>query len=317
MTSPRALLAQAEAELVQAGVPNARVDAELLLSHVTARPRAMLRMGGDVSQVEVESFQGLVRRRAGREPLQHLTGSAPFRYLELEVGPGVFVPRPETELIVDVALDLLSTTGGAATETQRTQRPNARVADLCTGSGALALALATERPATEVVAVELDPRAAEWTARNLAAHADRLAEVGSTVRLVVADATTVTDRGEALEPLAGTFDAVLTNPPYIPDTAVPRDPEVRDHDPALALYGGADGLDVVRLLARQAHRLLRPGGLLAVEHADVQGEAAGPAGVPGVLREDGWSDVTDHLDLAGLPRFTTARRGPDEPGSPT
>ncbi len=344
MESTRELLHRAAGSLREAGVPTPEVDAELLLAHVTGRQRALLRMAGSsVSPEDSAVFAGLVSSRARRIPLQHLTGLAPFRHLELRVGPGVFIPRPETELMVDHVLGFLeerhsekqergipaqepdtatpasgtpATGSGRAGTLGATRQgvPGAVVVDLCTGSAALALSIATEVPGSRVVAVELAPSALEWARVNLAGQAAAVAAADSTVEIVAADATVVAGPGGVLEPLRGWVDIVVTNPPYVPDGAVPREAEVRDHDPGLALYGGPDGLDVVRQLAVQAALLLRPGGLLVVEHADVQGEAAGESGVPGVLRAaDGasWTAVTDHLDFAGRPRHTSARRAPD------
>lgn len=284
MATARQLLVTAGARLRAAGVASPEVDAALLLCAVTGRPRLELVLLGDIPDEQSARFTELVERRAAREPLQHLTGSAPFRYLELQVGPGVFVPRPETELLVDAVLDF------AREESVRA------LVDLCTGSGALALSLAGELPGARVWAVELDAAAAAWAQRNLTQSGIQ------DVELVVADARTVT--GTALAHLVGSCDVVVTNPPYIPDDAVPRDPEVARHDPPLALYGGPDGLAVMRELAAQAAILLRPGGLFVAEHADCQGE---PGGVPGLLRAAGWRQVSDHHDLTGVPRFTTAR----------
>lgn len=312
------------------------VDAELLLAHVTGRDRGLLRMSGtDVSADEQARFDELLGQRAARVPLQHLTGRAPFRHLELQVGPGVFIPRPETELVVDHVLRFLAGDPSPADDRHHPSRaddPGPVVVDLCTGSGALAISIATERPGSRVVAVEVSPSAVEWARANVADHSALLARAGSVVDLISADATTVAAPGAPLESMRGRADVVVSNPPYVPDSALPREPEVRDHDPGRALYGGPDGLEVVRPLAEQAAALLRPGGLLLIEHADVQGEDAGPAGVPGVLRgqveeqpsagsgahraEDGagevpvWHEVTDHLDLAGKPRITSAVRGP-------
>jgi release factor glutamine methyltransferase len=330
----RELLADAAQELRAAGVPTPEVDAELLLAHVTGRPRALLRLAGDpVAPEQADRFAALIRERTNRIPLQHLTGRAPFRHLDLQVGRGVFVPRPETELMVDAALAHLA------------GRVNGALAvDLCTGSGALALALATEAPGCVIHAVELSADAATWARRNLAEHATRLALAGSSVTIIEADATTAAEPRGPLAAWRGQVDVVMTNPPYVPDGAVPREPEVRDHDPGMALFGGPHGLDLIGPLAVQAALLLRPGGLLLVEHADLQGEAASDLGVPALLRRqpdpfdhpagpdhpapqvdqltDGtvpagdvvtkvhtaWRDVTDHLDLAGRPRFTSAIR---------
>ncbi|MGB8021655.1 MAG: HemK/PrmC family methyltransferase [Candidatus Nanopelagicales bacterium] len=344
MESARRLLQHAGARLAAAGLPNPDLDAELLLSHVTGRPRLMLRLAGaTVDAAQAARFDECLDLRARRVPLQHITGRAAFRHIELRVGPGVFIPRPETEVMVDAALDALRHRPRRASEGATPGRPLADrgpgrdtdtrsgplIVDLCTGSGALALSLAVEAPGSRVVAVELSEPALGWAQGNIADHEGRLTAARSSVELVLADATRVADPGGALVRLRGQVDLVITNPPYIPVGAVPRDPEVRDHDPDMALYGGADGLDVVRPLARQAALLLNQGGLLLVEHADAQGEEAGVAGVPWLLRDmhddDGgptWCDVADHVDLAGRPRFTSARRavraaaGPIRTGSP-
>ncbi|WP_020575210.1 peptide chain release factor N(5)-glutamine methyltransferase [Actinopolymorpha alba] len=279
MIATRDLLGRARERLAAAGVASPQHDAEALLSHVVGVPRLRLRLLADVPAERAREYDDLIARRAAREPLQHLTGTAPFRHLELAVGPGVFVPRPETEVVAGWAIDALAATGPAPV-----------VVDLCTGSGAIAASIADEVPAARVHAVELDPAAHAWAERNLA---------GSSVTLVHGDAAT------AFPELDGQVDLVVANPPYIPLEAwesVER--EVRDHDPALALWSGDDGLDAIRMVERTAGRLLRPGGLVVVEHADVQGESA-----PAVFAASGgWAEVRDHLDLAGRPRFATARR---------
>ena len=223
----------------------------------------------------------MIIRRAAREPLQHLTGRAYFRHLELDVGPGVFLPRPETEVLAGWVIDQLRTASGD-------HQPV--VVDLCTGSGAVALAVATEVPDAVVHAVELDEAAHAWAMRNL---------TGSGVTLVQGDLA------DAFGELDGTVDAVVANPPYIPlDAWESVDPEVRDHDPAAALWAPGDGLGVIRQVERTAARLLHGDGVVAVEHADVQGESA-----PAVFASTGaWREVRDHPDLAGRSRFVTAAR---------
>ena len=277
MTPRRDLLAGASRRLDQAGVASARTDAELLLAHVLGRPRGALVLLDEVADADVEAFEVLLARRAGREPLQHLTGSAWFRTVQLAVGPGVFVPRPETELLAGWALEHLA------------DLPGPVVVDLGTGSGAIAAALAAEAPHARVHAVELDEQAYAWAARNLS---------GTGVDLRHGDLAT------AFDDLAGQVDVVVSNPPYVPLEAWESvAPEARDHDPHLALFSGDDGLDAIRVLAVRAQVLLRRGGVLGVEHADVQGDA-----VPGVLAgAGGWTEVVDHRDLAGRARFTTAR----------
>jgi release factor glutamine methyltransferase len=255
------------------------VDAELLLAHVLGVSRTALLTRDDVPDDAAARFAALLDQRADRVPLQHLTGRAPFRHLELAVGPGVFVPRPETEALVGWALERLA------------GLPAPLVVDLGAGSGAIAVSIAHEHPGARVVAVERDPVAIEWTRTNAAGS--------PAVDVLAGD---MTDPG-LLRDLDGTVDLVVSNPPYVPDGArVPR--EVADHDPPLALWGGPDGLDVVRGLLATAARLLRPGGQLGIEHADQQGGA-----LPALVRaHGGFTDVADHPDLAGRPRYTTARR---------
>jgi release factor glutamine methyltransferase len=281
---PGALVADAARRLADAGVESPRVDAELLLAHVLGIGRTALLTRDEVTDDDAARFAALLDERADRVPLQHLTGRAPFRHLELAVGPGVFVPRPETEQLAGWALDRLA---GLAAPV---------VVDLGSGSGALALAIAQEHPGARVTAVERDPGALEWTRYNAAA---RTAAGDSAVTVVHGDMTDP----RLLTDLDGAVDLVVSNPPYVPDGArVPR--EVADHDPPLALWGGPDGLDVVRGLVGTAARLLRPGGALGIEHADQQGTS-----LPAVVRAHGdWADVEDHPDLAGRPRYTTARR---------
>ena len=293
----RDVLVDAERRLATAGVPSPRVDAELLLAHVLGVPRGRMFMSDPADPADVVRFEALLVKRAARVPLQHLLGEAPFRHLTLAVGRGVFVPRPETESVAELAIRVL----GEAPDGART------VVDLCTGSGAIALALATEVHGAVVHAVELDEVAAGWARRNLEENAAAVSAVGSTLELHVGDAT-VAHLGP-LGALVGRVDVVVSNPPYIPDAAVPREPEVALHDPPRALFGGSDGLDVVRGVATAAAALLRPGGLLVVEHGDEQGERGGAAGVPHVLREHGsFRDVDDHVDLGGRDRTTTAVR---------
>ncbi|MGY1739952.1 peptide chain release factor N(5)-glutamine methyltransferase [Blastococcus sp. SYSU D01050] len=282
--STRTLLADAARRLAAAGVASPRVDAELLLAHVTGCTRTGLLTLDAVDEAAADRFAALVEQRADRVPLQHLTGRAAFRHLELAVGPGVFVPRPETEQLVEWALTRLA---GAAEPV---------VVDLGTGSGAIALSIAHEHPGARVAAVERDADAVEWTRLNAAARA---AAGDRPVEVLAGD---MTDR-RLLRALDGRVDLVVSNPPYVPDGArLPR--EVADHDPPLALWGGPDGLDVVRGLLTTAARLLRPGGALGIEHADQQGTA-----LPALVRASGgWDDVADHPDLAGRPRFTTALR---------
>lgn len=279
----RAQLAAAEARLADAGVASPRFDAEELAAHVLGTSRGAL-VAASFTPDQEKRFDELVDERVRRVPLQHLTGVAGFRYLELAVGPGVFVPRPETELLAGWGLDVLAGV------------PSPLVVDLCTGSGAIALAVAHERPDATVYAVEREAHAMAWARRNAQTRA---AAGDPPVALVHGDATSP----DVLAELDGAVDLVLTNPPYVPDGSVVT-PEVADHDPGAALWGGPDGLVVVRQLVARAAALLKPGGWIGIEHADVQGEA-----VPRVLAGTGdWTDIADHRDLADRPRFTTARR---------
>ncbi|HEY8282544.1 MAG TPA: peptide chain release factor N(5)-glutamine methyltransferase [Leifsonia sp.] len=273
------------AVLLRAGVPDAEVDAELLIGHVLGegrgRVQALIHMDGPIDGGDAERIRELGERRAAREPLQHITGRAPFRSLELAVGPGVFVPRPETEQVVQFAIDALRAVPSA--------EPVA--VDLGTGSAAIALAMATEVPHARVFAVENSPEAFIWARRNIE-------ETGA------ANARAVfIDLADALPDLDGRVDVVISNPPYIPAAAIPRDPEVRLFDPPAALYGGEDGLDVVRTISQVARRLLHPGGTLVLEHGELQG-----ADIRALLSADGWRAAATHPDLTTRDRTTTAIR---------
>lgn len=291
MTQPSLaqLLAVATAQLAAAGVASPDWDAEELLAHALGLDRKQLRTrlvlhdagssgnAESLTAAQYDVFTTLVSRRVRREPLQHLTGEAAFRHVTLAVGPGVFVPRPETELLA----------GWAIEQARLCAEPV--VLDLCTGSGAIAKAIANEVPQARVYAVELADEAHAWAQRNLA---------GTGVELRQGDLRT------AFEELCGTVDVVVSNPPYVPleaweSVAV----EARDHDPQLALFAGQDGLELIRELAVRAARLLKAGGVAGTEHADVQGES-----VPAIFAATGdWQEIRDHLDLAGRPRYTTAR----------
>lgn len=280
----RLAVREAERILAGAGVASPRVDAEELAAHVLGVPRSRLPLVPLVDRPAIESLRKLVAERARRVPLQHLTGRATMGGVGVAVGPGVFVPRPETELLLDWGLTLLR--GVAAP----------LVIDLCTGSGALALGVAHARPDAEVHAVEADPVALSWARRN----ADARADAGDTaVRLHcgnVGDSTLLTL-------LDGTAHLVLCNPPYVPSGAEVA-PEVARHDPPVAVFAGPDGLTVIRDVVRIATRLLGAGGGLAIEHDDSHGES-----VPALLAARRvLTAVTGHADLAGRPRFATALR---------
>jgi len=269
----------------RAGIESALADAELVVGHVTGWTRGEVAtkafMGAELEADVVARIELLAIRREAREPLQHITGEAPFRHLVLEVGPGVLVPRPETELVAEWAIEALR------------QVPTAtpRAVDLGTGTGALALALASEVPNAEVYAIELFPLAAAWAERNIARYGD------GRVTLVRGDVAT------ALPELDGTVDVVVANPPYIPDADKPVDAEVLGYDPESALFGGPDGLRDIRVFIARAARLLRAGGTLVVEHADGQGAA-----VRAIAAEAGFGMTTTHTDLLHRERALTAVR---------
>lgn len=285
-------LTEIDGLLAAAGIePGA--DAQLLVGHVLGESRgrvqALAIMGSPISDEDRARAMLLADERASRVPLQHLTGRAAFRGIELEVGPGVFVPRPETESVAQFAIDAL-----AAVAVVSAQGSGPIAVDLCTGSGAIALALASEVPQASVWAVEKSPEAHAWASRNVARLGD------GRVHLVPGD---VAEARQLLEPLLGRVNVLVSNPPYVPVGMVPRDPEVRDHDPELALYGGEDGLDLVRVISRVALDLVAPGGALVLEHAEQQGDA-----IRALLAADGWRSPATHQDLTLRDRTTTAVR---------
>jgi release factor glutamine methyltransferase len=262
----------------------AEVEAEHLLAHTLGLTRMDLHNPltvenaltaiGDITIVE-ETFWKLLDRRCANEPLQYLTGVAYFRHLEIKVGPGVLVPRPESEFLVESVLTHIEKLSGAIS-----------VVDLGAGSGALALAIATEAPTTHVIAVEKSAEAIYWLKENVSF-------IDEKVRIVESDVSTALDGVKC--------DVVIANPPYIPDgQELPAD--VRNHEPAIALFGGADGMKVPRIFSAASARLLKPGGFLAIEHHEAQGDE-----IAAVLNLD-FQDILLHQDLTGRPRFTTAVR---------
>ncbi len=269
----------------RAGIVSAVADAELIVGHVAGWTRGEVAtkafMGVEMDESIVAEINTLAARRESREPLQHITGESPFRHMVLAVGPGALVPRPETELVAEWAIDAL----------RQVPSPRPRAVDLGTGTGALALALATEVPNAEVFAIEISPTAAEWAERNIARYGD------DRVTLVVGDVVS------ALPELDGTVDVVVANPPYIPDSEKPVDREVLGYDPEIALFGGDDGLRDIRTFVTRAALLLRPGGTLVVEHGDGQG-----AGVRDIATEAGFSMTSTHTDLLQRERVLTAVR---------
>jgi release factor glutamine methyltransferase len=283
VTPVRRAIEEAALRLAAAGVASPRWDAEQLVAHVLGVSRTSLPVIPNLDPAQYAALADLVARRAAREPLQHIVGTVGFRYIELAVGPGVFIPRPETE---DVA--------GYAVDAARRAGPAPVVVDLCAGSGAIALSVAHEVRGATVHAVEKEPGALDWLRRNASAR-KRAGDPAVTI--------SEGDAADALPELDGTVDIVASNPPYVPlGNLVAAEPEVRDHDPVTALVAGPDGLDVIRVVERVAYRLLKPGGTVVVEHDDSHGTAA-PA-----LFQAGWTDVRDHRDLAGRPRYLSATK---------
>jgi release factor glutamine methyltransferase len=276
MTPLREAILAATATLARAGIDSARTDAELLAAHVSGTDRWRLALLDAPDPEFFNRFDQAIAARAQRTPLQHITGTAPFGPVQLHVGPGVFTPRPETEALLEWAL-------------AQSLPPDAVILDLCTGSGALAIALASQRPQARVIAVDDDARALNYARRNAA---------NTAVRLVHGD---VTDAG-LLPELGGSVDLVVANPPYIPVGTV-LEPEVAQHDPAHALFGGTDGMAVITPLVARAAGWLKPGGLLAVEHDDTTAGATARV----MIQAGFFGDVTAHRDLTGRPRFVTAR----------
>ncbi|SDJ34543.1 release factor glutamine methyltransferase [Frankineae bacterium MT45] len=272
--------------LEAAGVDSPRVDAFALAAFVLEVPRLVIAMAPEVGDDFEERYTELVERRARREPLQHILGSAPFRYLTLAVRPGVFIPRPETELVAEAAINEALAVLAAGRTPQ--------VLDLCSGTGAIALSVVQEVPSAEVVAVDISAEAIELASEN----ASRL---GLNLTVVAGD---VADRSLLAE-LEASVDVVVSNPPYVPVPQEPLPPEVRWHDPELALYGGGeDGLATPALVVAAAARLLRAGGLLVMEHDDSQGASARAL----IEKTQAFTDVHTRIDLTGRDRFVVARR---------
>jgi len=283
------LVRHAAARFESVGIESAQVDAELLAGHILGLTRggvqAQVLVGATVGEEQAEQISNLYGRRFAREPLQHITGVAHFRQLELSVGRGVFIPRPETEFVAQLAID-------AIREFENNGDANPIAVDLGTGSGAIALAMATENPNAKIYAVEKSPDALPFTEANFA----RYSELGQ-ASLIQGDLA------DAFQDLNDQVSVVASNPPYIPLAMVPRDEEVRLHDPELALYGGEDGMSVIHLVSATAKRLLIEGGALVIEHADSQSEQ-----VCQLLLADGWSEVRAHRDLTDRYRAVTAKK---------
>lgn len=279
----REVVAHAVEKLETAGIENAQVDVELLVGHVLELSRGQVQSNlisdARIDDNKLKQLNDLFGRRFAREPLQHLTGVAYFRQLELEVGRGVFVPRPETESVVQLAIDAL----------KASELAEPIAVDLGTGSGAIALSMHTEVPNAKIYAVEKSPEAFAFTSKNFEKYPGAELFLG--------------DLADSLNFLNGSVSVVISNPPYIPSDMVPIDPEVHRFDPSLALYGGSDGLDVIRQVSISAKRLLRDGGTLVIEHADSQSKQVGE-----LLLAEGWKQVSAHQDLTGRDRSVSAVR---------
>lgn len=288
------LIADASARFETVGIETPRADAELLLAHLLGVSRGDIHKFTDIDVAAVEEFESLVRFRCKRIPVQHLTGRGYFRYLEVRVGPGVLIPRPETELIVDAVKGFRSNTEPLL------------IVDLGSGAAALTISLAIECAPADVVGVELYEEALRWGDVNVEKYSPDIFTAGSSVHLIQADFASVAEN--ELQDILGKVDVVVSNPPYIPIGGIPRDAEVHLYEPSTALYGGVNGLELVEEVIMSASKLLRPGGFLVIEHSDFQGEGA-ELSVPDAVRKSGnFESVKDNLDLNGRPRYTTAKR---------
>jgi release factor glutamine methyltransferase len=277
------LLSESSSKLKEAGVTSAKVDAELLACYCLGVTRSELSIMAATNQEfpadSRDAFDSALARRVAREPLQHITGIAAFRHLELKVGPGVFTPRPETEQVVGFALEKIAHFASPV------------IVDFCAGSGAIAISLATEVSGSNVFAVEKSKDAFSFLQQNAASYG--LADKNLRNE----------DLQDSLPELGGKVDLVISNPPYIPNDAIPIDLEVQLHEPSMSLYGGVDGLDVVRQISSRALKLLKPGGLLVMEHADTQSGAIGE-----LLLGQGWLEIETRADLAGKDRMISAQK---------
>jgi release factor glutamine methyltransferase len=263
--------------LADAGINSARFDAEELAAHLAGTQRGRLPLIESPDDAFFDRYHTAITARSLRVPLQHITGTAAFGPLTLSVGPGVFIPRPETEAMLEWASALCLPAAPV-------------IADVCTGSGALALALAQRWPAARILAIDDSDAALHYARKNCA---------GSAIELVQADATDPS----LLTELDGQVDLLVANPPYVPD-AVELEPEVSQHDPRHAVFAGPDGMTVINPIVRLAARWLRPGGFFAVEHDDTTSSLTTQL----VSSTAVFDEITGHADLAGRPRFVTARK---------
>lgn len=286
--SIRSLLVDLEKRFQNAQIKSARTDAELIVAHVLGVSRSSLSLLQEISPEMQREVERLCQLRQQRIPLQHLTGEQGFRKLVLAVGAGVFIPRPETELLVESTIRELK------------DLPSSEILDLCSGSGAIAISLASELSNAHVTAVEVSDQAFTYLQTNASNYQPQINANNSNLELLNIDLTEMTFENSS-------FDAVVANPPYIPEAMVPKDPEVALHDPKIALYSGRNGLDLIRIIIDKAADLLKPGGWIAIEHSDLQGDAN--IGVPGLLKmSEKFENIEDRKDLNGLPRYTVGKR---------
>ena len=287
----RSVLVDIELRLKNANVSSPRFDAESLVAFVLNTSRNRVGLISEISDEQYRDIEKLVEKRVRRIPLQHLTGEQGFRHLVLSVGPGVFIPRPETEILVESVIRYIK---------DRNQ-DRIIVVDFCSGSGAIALSIAKECSNVEVFAIEKSTEAFEYLEINYQKYKEEITSHNCIVHLIHAD---INSEIEVLNNLIGQIDVVVSNPPYIPEKMVPKEIEVKDHDPSIALYGGKDGLEIVRVVVQKANKLLKKGGLLAIEHSDLQGNPDNELSVPYILKEtDSFEKIEDRKDLNALPRY--------------
>ncbi len=287
----RSVLVDIELRLKNANVSSPRFDAESLVAFVLNTSRNRVGLIAEISDDQYREIEKLVEKRVRRIPLQHLIGEQGFRHLVLKVGPGVFIPRPETEILVESVIRYI----------KEINKEKVLVIDYCSGSGAIALSIAKECPNVEVFAIEKSIDAYKYLESNYQNYEKEITAHNSKVNLINAD---IKDELEELTNLIGKIDVVVSNPPYIPDNMVPKEIEVKDHDPAIALYGGKDGLEIVRIVIDNSQKLLKKGGLVAIEHSDIQGNPDVELSVPYLLKETNcFEKVEDRKDLNALPRY--------------
>ncbi len=287
----RSVLVDIELRLKNANVSSPRFDAESLVAFVLNTSRNRVGLIAEIRDDQYREIEKLVEKRVRRIPLQHLIGEQGFRHLVLKVGPGVFIPRPETEILVESVIRYI----------KEINKEKVLVIDYCSGSGAIALSIAKECPNVEVFAIEKSIDAYKYLESNYQNYEKEITAHNSKVNLINAD---IKDELEELTNLIGKIDVVVSNPPYIPDNMVPKEIEVKDHDPAIALYGGKDGLEIVRIVIDKSQKLLKKGGLVAIEHSDMQGNPDVELSVPYLLKETNcFEKVEDRKDLNALPRY--------------